>query len=266
MSSSNIGKSFVTLSWNANTEADLLGYKIYINGEFYKNSKTNSVTIDRLSPSTLYNFTVKAYDNGYLLSSDSNVFSASTISTDNLAKDLMITKYIEGTNDNKAIEVTNLTGHDVDLTNYFLRIQLKSSSYYFSAAYELEGKLNSGQSIVIINPYATLPNYNISQANFITNSPPLTFTGSQYVELSYGKKYLKTPSTNNYDMGYETVDGVGVPDINNSNGNMSLYRNTNVKDPNVNFTMTEWTGYPSNYAINLGTFLSYLCILILLQV
>jgi predicted extracellular nuclease len=112
----------------------------------------------------------------------------------------MITKYIEGTSNNKAIEITNLTGHDVDLSNYFLRIQLKGTSYYFSDAYELEGKLNSGQSIVIINPYATLSNYSISQANFITNSPPLTYTGSQYVELAYGKKYLKTVSTNNYDM------------------------------------------------------------------
>ena len=256
LSASNIGKSFVTLNWNSNAEADLLGYKIYVNGEFYKNSKTNSVTVDRLSPSTSYDFTVKAYDNGYLLSSDSNVFNASTLSTDNLAKDLMITKYIEGTSNNKAIEITNLTGHDVDLSNYFLRIQLKSTSYYFSDAYELEGKLNNGQSIVVINPNAALSSYSISQANFITNSPPLTYTGSQYVELAYGKKYLKTVSTNNYDMGFETVDGVGLPDVSNSNGNMSLYRNTNVKDPNLSFTMTEWTGYPSNYATGLGTFLA----------
>ncbi len=256
LSASNIGESFVTLNWNSNAEADLLGYKIYVNGEFYKNSKTNSVTVDRLSPSTSYDFTVKAYDNGYLLSSDSNVFNASTLSTDNLAKDLMITKYIEGTSNNKAIEITNLTGHDVDLSNYFLRIQLKSTSYYFSDAYELEGKLNTGQSIVIVNPYATLSNYSISQADFITNSPPLTYTGNQYVELAYGKKYLKTVSTNNYDMGFETVDGVGLPDVSNSNGNVSLYRNTNVKDPNLNFTMTEWTGYPSNYATGLGTFLA----------
>ncbi len=256
LSASNIGESFVTLNWNSNAEADLLGYKIYVNGEFYKNSKTNSVTVDRLSPSTSYDFTVKAYDNGYLLSSDSNVFNASTLSTDNLAKDLMITKYIEGSSNNKAIEVTNLTGHDVDLSNYYLRIQLKGTSYYFSDAYELEGKLNNGQSIVVINPNATLSNYNVSQANFITNSPPLTFTGNEYIELAYGKKYLKTVSTNNYDMGFETVDVVGLPDVSNSNGNMSLYRNTNVKDPNLSFTMTEWTGYPSNYATGLGTFLA----------
>ena len=57
-------------------------------------------------------------------------------------------------------------------------------------------------------------------------------------------------------MGFETVDGVGLPDVSNSNGNMSLYRNTNVKDPNLSFTMTEWTGYPSNYATGLGTFLA----------
>ena len=59
----------------------------------------------------------------------------------------MITKYIEGntssTSDvyNTAIEITNLTGHDVNLGNYYLNIEFKSStSYYLSDPYQLEGK------------------------------------------------------------------------------------------------------------------------------
>ena len=47
-------------------------------------------------------------------------------------KDLLITKYIEGSSNNKALEITNLTNHEVDLKNYYLRIQLKGSTYYFS--------------------------------------------------------------------------------------------------------------------------------------
>ena len=84
----------------------------------------------------------------------------------------------------------------------------------------------------------------------------MTFTGTQYVELSYGTKYLKTISTNNYDMSYVTVDAVGTKDVSNTNGNKSLYRNTNVTDPNVNFTISEWTEYPMNYSNGLGTFLA----------
>ena len=50
------------------SDTDVLGYKVYVNGTYVKYSKTNSVAIDRLSPSTAYNVTVKAYDKGYLLS------------------------------------------------------------------------------------------------------------------------------------------------------------------------------------------------------
>lgn len=252
---SSVGESFITLNWDASSDSDVLGYKIYVNGNFYKNSKTTTCTIDRLSASTVYNILIKAYDNGYLLSADSNSISVNTLSADNLAKDLMITKYIEGSNYNKALEVTNITGHEVDLTNYYLRTQLKSSSYYFSDAYELEGKLVPGESVVIIHPSATLSNYNVSQAKFITNSPALTFAGTQYVELAHGTKYLINSNTNNYGMNFETIDAVGLQEVSNPYGNMSLYRNADVKDPNTSFSIAEWTAYPSNYSNALGTYL-----------
>ena len=57
-----------------------------------------------------------------------NLINVTTLASDNLAKDLMITKYIEGSSNNKALEITNLTNHEVDLKNYYLRIQLKGST------------------------------------------------------------------------------------------------------------------------------------------
>lgn len=258
-----VGESFVALSWMPSSEADVIGYKVFVNGTEVKYSHTNSLVIDRLSPSTTYTISVKAYDKGYLLSADSNIVEVTTLDTDQLAKDLMITKYIEGTTSttngiyNTAIEITNLTGHDVDLGKYYLNMQSKSgTSYYFAEAYQLEGNLENGKSIVLIDPSANFSNYSPSQARFVTNSSALTFTGSQYVELSYGVKYLKTVSTNNYDMSFTTVDAVGIKNTSNSNGNVSLYRNTNVTDPNINFTMSEWTSHPMDYAEGLGTYLA----------
>lgn len=259
----NVGESFVSLSWAPSADTDVLGYKIYVNGVYNKYSKSTSTTIDRLSPSTSYLITVKAYDKGYLYSNESNALSVSTLATDNLAKDLMITKYIEGTSSsatstyNNAIEITNLTGHDVNLENYYLNKQSKSgTSYFFSDAYQLEGVLENGKSIVVIDPSAKFSNYSPSQAKFVTNSDALTYTGSQYVELSYGVKYLKTVSTNNYDMSFVTVDAVGLKNADNTNGNKSLYRNTNVTDPNINFDINEWTTYSTDYSVGLGTFLA----------
>ena len=255
LNTSAIGESFVSVNWSPSSDSDVLGYKVYVNGNFYKNSKTNSAIIDRLSPSSAYNITVKAYDNSYNLSSDSNLVNVTTLASDNLAKDLLITKYIEGSSNNKALEITNLTNHEVDLKNYYLRIQLKGSTFYFSDPYELEGKLAAGESVVIINPNSTLSSYNVSQAKFVTNSPVLTFSGSQYIELTYGTKYLQNSNTNNYDMDFETVDSIGLPSVSNTNSNISLYRNSDVKNPNTSFTISEWTSYPSNYATGLGTYL-----------
>ncbi len=254
------GESYVKLSWQPSPDADVLGYNIYVDGVLSGYSKTNTYFLDRLAPSSTRNISVKAYDAGYLLSPDSNLVSASTLASDALARDLMITKYIEGTTSstngvyNNAIEITNKTGHPVNLNNYHLSIQFKGSgtTYYFSDSYMLEGTIQPGESKVIINPDASFASYAVNSADVVTSAPPLTYSGSHYIELSYATKYLKTASTNNYDLSYTTVDAVGFKDTTNTLGNISLYRNANVTDPNVNFTISEWTQHPINYTVGLG--------------
>lgn len=106
---------FVNLKWQANSEADILGYKIYRDGVLVGTSNTNSFSADHLSPSTTYNFTVKAYDNAYLESPQSNTLNVTTLDNDIFSKDLQIVKYLEGTGNNKAFEIANKTGHKVSL-------------------------------------------------------------------------------------------------------------------------------------------------------
>lgn len=253
---SQTAESYAILNWQPNSETDILGYKIYVNGNIVGYSKTNSFTVDRLTASTAYNFTVKAYDKGFLLSPDSNTATTTTLAADSFAKDLMITKYIEGSSNNKALEITNKTNHPVDLKNYFIRTEFYgNSNYYMSDAHMLEGIIAPGESKVIIRPDAALSSFPVSNGDFITNSPPMTFSGSNYVEIAYGVKYLKTASTNNYDMSFVTVDAVGTKGQSNSSimSNASLYRNTNVTDPNTTFTLSEWTSFASNYHVGLGT-------------
>ena len=261
LASSAIGESFVNLSWQAVPDTDLLGYQVFQNGNYIGYTKNTSFVADRLSPNTAYDFTVKAYDNGYLQSIASNTATISTTTTDVLAKDLMITKYIEGSTNsnnnqsNTAIEIMNKTGHEVNLNNYHLSIQFKGTgtTYYFSDSFMLEGKIAPGERKVIISPFANFPNYTVADANYVTSAPPLTYTGTQYIELSYATKYLKTVSTNNYDLSFSTVDAVGFKDVSNTLGNQSLYRNTNVTDPRSDFTISEWTQHPNDYTVNLGT-------------
>ena len=229
---------FVNLTWLANSESDVIGYKIYQDNILVATSKTNSVSIDQLTPGTSYNFTVKAYDNANFESPQSNTLNVTTLTTDVFAKDLQIIKYLEGTGNNKALEIANRTGHSIDLDKYKLGIQLKISNYFFAEASELEGEIEHNQSFVVINPNANFTCFNVSNAKFVTAAPALTFTGSNYVELSY-------KST--------TIDAIGTKGVDNTNANRSLYRNSNVKNPTATFDLAEWTSYASDYCLNLGT-------------
>lgn len=232
---------FTTLTWTSGTSADVIGYKIYQNGTLIGSTKNTTFTADHLTPSTTYTFTVKAYDNAYLLSPDSNTVSSTTLASDTFAKDVMITKYLEGTSNNKGLEITNKTGHPVNLSDYRLSIQLPSgSNYYYPDPYELEGTLQNNESAVVLNPDASFSCYTIGQARFVTAAPQMTFSGSQYLELRY-------KST--------TVDALGVPGANNSStlANVSLYRKAAVTQPATTFNISEWDSYAGNYCQNLGT-------------
>ncbi|WP_294298653.1 endonuclease [uncultured Chryseobacterium sp.] len=232
---------FTTLSWTPSSSTDVIGYKIYQNGTLIGSTKNTTFVADHLTPSTAYTFTVKAYDNGYLLSSDSNTVSSSTLASDTYAKDIMFSKYLEGTSNNKGLEITNKTGHPVNLSDYRLSIQFPSgSNYYYPDPYELEGILQNNETAVILNPDANFSCYTIGQARFVTAAPQMTFSGSQYLELRY-----KSTS----------VDAIGVPNTNNSStlGNVSLYRKTAVMQPATTFNINEWDSYAVNYCQNLGT-------------
>ncbi|SDF21547.1 endonuclease [Epilithonimonas hungarica] len=228
---------FVNLAWQANTEPDVLGYKIYQDGVLIGTSKTNSFSADHLVPDATYNFTVKAYDNAYLESPQSNTLNITTLSTDGFAKDLQIVKYLEGTGNNKAFEIANRTGHKVNLNGYKLYIQYKGTAYYFGEPFELEGEIENDQSFVVINPNANFSCFNVSNAKFVTAAPSLTFSGSNYVDLSYKSG---------------TVDAIGIKGQDNANANKSLYRNSNTINPTATFDISEWTTYASDYCQGLG--------------
>ncbi|WP_304344407.1 endonuclease [Chryseobacterium koreense] len=231
---------FVKLNWTPLSDPSVLGYKIYQNGTYIGYSKGNSYFPDRLTPGTPYNFTVKAYNNNYMESAESNLVSTTTLNTDIYAKDLMITKYLEGTADNKALEITNKTGHPVNLSNYRLSIQFYSgTNYYFPAPYELEGVVENNSTFVVLNPRSTFSCITNNEARFVTAAPQMTFDGSNYIELRYKSS---------------TVDAVGTTGVNNFStlGNRSLYRNSSVNDPVTTFDTTQWTQYPVNYCDGIG--------------
>ncbi|OBW40034.1 Extracellular ribonuclease precursor [Chryseobacterium sp. MOF25P] len=241
LSTTQSGAYFTNLTWSPSASTDVIGYNIYQNGVFLTTTKLTSLIIDHLNPSTSYSFTVRAYDQGYLQSTDSNIATTSTSAADSNSKDLFITKYIEGTNNNKALEIINKTGHEVNLNNYSIRTQYYNSitnSYYFTGSFELEGKIQNNQSFIILNPKSTLSCITNNDALFLTAGEALAFAGTQYVELAYNSTI---------------VDAIGSKFISNTNADVSLYRKDIVTQPTSTFNISEWDSYASNYCQNLGT-------------
>ena len=242
LSASQVSSYFVNFNWTPSTDSDVLGYKIYQNGVSIGYSKTPSFTADHLSPSTLYQFTVKAYYRNYTESADSNLLAVTTLEEDVYAKDLLITKYLEGTENNTALEITNKTGHPVNLNKYRISAQFynsTSANYYFPAPYELEGVIENNQTFVILNPNSNFSCITNEQARFVSAAPQMTFSGSNYLELRYLSR---------------TIDAIGTRGINNFEtlADISLYRNSAVLDPSITFNLSEWQAYPVDYCEDLG--------------
>ncbi len=233
---------FIDLQWQASPDSDILGYEIYQNGSLVAKTTGNQISIDHLQPNTTYTLSIRAYDNGYFFSPQTNTVSTTTLANDVYSRDLQISKYLEGNANNKALEIVNLTGHKVNLQGYKLGIQYKgSSNYYFAEPLELEGNIAHGEKFVVINPHADLSCFNTADAKFISASPAVTFNGSNYVEL-------------NHCTG--TVDAIGTKDIANNLYDKSLYRLSTVKDPSTTFNPNEWEQHPADYCVGLGNPLS----------
>ncbi|MBW8362313.1 MAG: endonuclease [Kaistella sp.] len=234
---------FINLNWAPSADPDVLGYRIYVNGSAdpVATTKDTSISIDHLLPSTTYTFSVKAFDKGYLESASSNIATATTAASDSFANDLMIIKYLEGSSNNRALEIINRTGHPVNLNNYRINIQFYNTTngnYYYSDTYELEGTVANGDNFVILNPKSNFTCYTNAQAKFVTASAPMTYDGTQYIELAYNDNI--------------TVDAIGVKNTANTTVDVSLYRLASVTQPTATFSFAEWQSNPSDYCQNLG--------------
>lgn len=90
--------------------------------------------------------------------------------------DLIISEYVEGSSNNKYIEIYNGTGATVDLTNYKLRLYANGGTTTTSDV-TLSGTLTNGSVIVYKNSQAIL-----SVPNAITNAA-LNYNGDDAIVL-----------------------------------------------------------------------------------
>lgn len=163
--------------------------------------------------------------------------------------DLMIVKYIEGTSNNRAIELFNGTGQTVNLNGYKLFMELNGAGGLTSCEYALPAQdLAPGASFTIANAqygdlrdiadvtigYSNGGNYNI-----------MTFTGDDAIGLfNPAGELIDLVGYESYDVN-DRVDGLWGFD-------KTFYRRPEVYCPQPKFYPEEWIEYSTNHSEGFG--------------
>ena len=239
--SSNVTGTSFSISWNSSTDNSFVsGYKIFLNDVEVNTSSSNSYNATGLSISSTYKINIKAYDiNGNISASSSSILVHT--GADNIsASDLFISEYIEGSSNNKAIEIVNYTGSSIDLSSYSLKKQTNGSGSWSGTPISLNGTIVNGDVYVIANSSAN--STILTQADINTSSQVVTFNGNDPIGL-FKNDVL--------------IDIIGVFDGGGTifAENVTLQRKSSVTGPNSSYDTSEWLSLSSDTFSNIGAHL-----------
>lgn len=149
--------------------------------------------------------------------------------------DLIISEYVEGSANNKAIEIYNGTGVNVDLSVYTLQKQTNGAGNYGNSL-KLTGTLNNGSTYVIVLNTASQSLKDL--ADLTTTSQALNFNGNDAVALFKNS---------------EKIDEVGVFGSTEDWGKDITLRRNPSKGPTPTYDASEWTELAQDTFDGLGT-------------
>ena len=171
--------------------------------------------------------------------------------------DLIITEYIEGSGNNKAIEIYNGTGGDVDLSNYKLW-KISNGGSWPEFTLSLSGTLSDGDVYVV---------YNSSADPVIVAVGDITWTQANW-NGDDAVGIAKNDGTGTFVLidavgedGSDPGSGWAVAGVNNATKDHTLVRKSTTCSPNTNWdasrgtdaTNSEWIVYNKNEFSYLGS-------------
>jgi len=222
----------VTLTWLAPTDAtNLTGYKVYKDDTFLSDVTANILTYtDEDLADGDYTYHVTAiYGVDESLPSNSVMVHIGEVNGE--AEDLFISEYIEGSSNNKAIEIFNGTGMPVDLTPYV--VKSASNGGDWNNELNLEGTLANGDVFVIANAQAVPAILNVSDAT----SAVTYFNGNDAIGLFLNDVMIDAIGV------YQTDPGTGwnVAGVENATLNHTLVRKPTVVVGNLDWAASAGT-------------------------
>ena len=122
---SNETETSFKISWEASTDNSVVvGYDIFLDNNQIATTSENTYTATNLIGSTTYFVQILAKDEVDNKSNLSEPINATTTNgSASLANELFFSEYLEGSSNNKALEIVNLTNTDIDLTSYSIKRQ-----------------------------------------------------------------------------------------------------------------------------------------------
>jgi endonuclease I len=102
--------------------------------------------------------------------------------TTTTSSELFFTEYVEGSSNNKALEISNKTGASMNLSSYSIKKQSNGAGAW-STGITLSGTLASNGKYVIVNSLISSSCYSTVTANLSTSGTELTFNGNDAVGL-----------------------------------------------------------------------------------
>ncbi|SHG31867.1 endonuclease [Flavobacterium johnsoniae] len=232
----------ISLSWNASTDnVAVTGYDVYANSAYKTTVSGTTATITGLTASTAYSIYVKAKDAAGNASASSNTISATTNSSGTgTATDLLFSEYIEGSGNNKALEIANNTGSSVSLSAYTIKKQTNGAGSW-STGLALTGTLATGSKFVVVNSSMSSSCFPTSSANISTTATELTFNGNDAVGLFKNGVLIDIIGTFNGGTANFAAD-------------VTLRRKSTVTSPSTTFNLSaQWDSFSQDTCNNLGS-------------
>ena len=229
------------LSWTASTDnVGVTAYDVYQGATLKATVTTTTYAVTGLTASTAYTFSVKGKDAAGNISASSNVVSVTTIAGGSTATDLLFSEYIEGSSNNKALEISNATGSAVNMSIYSIKKQTNGAGAW-STGLALTGTLNNGAKFTIVNSLIALGCYSTGSANLSTSAAEMAFNGNDAIGLFKNGVLIDVIGTFNGGTADFAAD-------------VTLRRKSTVTSPTTTFNLaTQWDSYAVDTCNNLGS-------------
>tara|TARA_B100000768_G_scaffold42533_1_gene41394 strand:+ start:11564 stop:13417 length:1854 start_codon:yes stop_codon:yes gene_type:complete len=178
---SNPTTNSIDLSWTAGTDnIAVTSYDIYVDGTNTVSTSNTSITVTGLAANTEFCFTVFAKDAAQNTAPSSNESCETTDQGASSTNEIFISEYVEGSSNNKALEIANFTGNSINLSAYTIARDVNSNGAY-GAALQLTGTLATGNVHVISRGNASAAT--VALADQISSGDAMSFNGDDPVGL-----------------------------------------------------------------------------------